>query len=53
MDFGIVANAAVLADAFELAGACEAWFTQLQRAARRPVAGGAPRPPRPRPRVST
>ena len=35
MDFGIVANAAVLKDAFELAHACEAAFLQLSRATRR------------------
>jgi WS/DGAT/MGAT family acyltransferase len=35
MDFGIVANAAVLADAFELARACEAAFAQLVRAVKR------------------
>jgi hypothetical protein len=40
MDFGIVANAAVLADAFELARACEAAFAQLVRAVKRPR--GAP-----------
>lgn len=36
MDFGIVANAAVLADAFELSRACEAAFAQLVRAMKRP-----------------
>jgi WS/DGAT/MGAT family acyltransferase len=41
MDFGIVANAAALKDAFELAHACEAAFLQLSRAARR---GAAVRP---------
>ena len=35
MDFGILANAAVLADAFELAAACQAAFATLARAARR------------------
>jgi hypothetical protein len=35
MDFGIVANAAVVADAFELARACEAAFAQLTRAVKR------------------
>jgi hypothetical protein len=35
MDFGIVANAAVLADAFELAQACEAAFAQMARAVQR------------------
>jgi len=35
MDFGIVANAAVLADAFEVARECQAAFLQLERAARR------------------
>jgi len=35
MDFGVVANAAVLADAFELAHACETAFAQLLRASRR------------------
>ena len=35
MDFGILANAAVLADAFELAAACQAAFATLERAARR------------------
>jgi len=34
MDFGIVANAAVLADAFELADSCQAAFARLRRAAR-------------------
>jgi len=38
MDFGIVANAAVLQDAFELAHACEAAFLQLSRATRRATA---------------
>jgi WS/DGAT/MGAT family acyltransferase len=35
MDFGLVANAAVLADGFELARACEAAFAQLLRSAKR------------------
>ena len=35
MDFGIMANAAVLEDAFELAQACEAAFLRLSRATRR------------------
>jgi len=35
MDFGIVANAAVLADAFELAQSCEAAFAQMARAVTR------------------
>lgn len=39
MDFGIMANAAVLEDAFELAHACEAAFMQLSRATRRTPAG--------------
>lgn len=45
MDFGIVANAAVLADAFELVNACEAAFLQLSRAMRRTAAapGGSTR----------
>ena len=50
MDFGIVANAAVVADAFELARACEAAFAQLLRAVKRtrptPPARRAPRPRR-------
>jgi hypothetical protein len=52
MDFGIIANAAVVADAFELARACEAAFAQLLRAVKR--SGATPdarRPPR-RKRVS-
>jgi len=40
MDFGIVANAAVLADAFELARTCEEAFAQLARAARRAATAG-------------
>lgn len=52
MDFGIVANAAVVADAFELSRACEAAFAQLMRAVKRTPAGpGARRAPR-RKRVS-
>jgi len=53
MDFGIVANAAVLKDAFELAQACEAAFLQLSRATRRATAtrpapaGRKARPKRP------
>jgi WS/DGAT/MGAT family acyltransferase len=47
MDFGIVANAAVVADAFELSRACEAAFAQLLRAVKRsratPDARRAPR----------
>jgi WS/DGAT/MGAT family acyltransferase len=35
MDFGIVANAAVVADAFELSRACQASFAQLARAVQR------------------
>jgi WS/DGAT/MGAT family acyltransferase len=35
MDFGILANAAVVADAFELARACEGAFEQLTRAVKR------------------
>lgn len=35
MDFGILANATVLADAFELASACQAAFATLARAAKR------------------
>jgi len=47
MDFGIVANAAVVADAFELSRACEAAFAQLLRAVKRaPAAPGAQRAPR-------
>jgi len=41
MDFGIVANAAVVADAFELARACEAAFEQLLRAVKRSRAAPA------------
>jgi len=52
MDFGIVANAAVVADAFELARTCEAAFAQLVRAVQRaPAAPDARRAPR-RKRVS-
>jgi WS/DGAT/MGAT family acyltransferase len=40
MDFGIVANAGVVADAFEIARACEAAFTQLVRAVQRAGAAG-------------
>lgn len=51
MDFGIVANAAVVADAFALARACQASFAQLARAAQRTSpARRKPRAPR-RPRV--
>jgi WS/DGAT/MGAT family acyltransferase len=53
-DFGIVANAAALADAFELSRACEAAFSQLKRAAKR-TATASPRrraPRRPRVRSS-
>ncbi len=46
VDFGILANAAVMADAFELARACEDAFAQLRRAARRAPAAE----PRPAPR---
>jgi WS/DGAT/MGAT family acyltransferase len=35
MDFGVLANAAVVADAFELARACAAAFAQLLRAVKR------------------
>lgn len=49
MDFGIVANASVVTDAFEIARACEAAFAQLTRAmrrgARQPLTGRNP-PPR-------
>jgi len=48
MDFGIVANAAVLEDAFELAQACDAAFLQLSRATRR---AAAPYPARARRRA--
>jgi WS/DGAT/MGAT family acyltransferase len=50
MDFGIVANAAVLADAFELARECQAAFMQLERAAHRarPVAARKRGPQHPR-----
>ncbi len=53
MDFGIIANAAVVADAFELARACEAAFAQLLRAVQRSRAtpDARRRPPRRR-RVS-
>jgi hypothetical protein len=44
MDFGIVANAAVVADAFELSRACEAAFEQLMRAVQRPPAARARSP---------
>jgi len=47
MDFGIVANAAVIADAFELSRACQASFAQLARAVQRtPAAKSKPRRPR-------
>ena len=46
MDFGIVANAAVLADAFELARACEAAFAQLLRSAKRAAGKRSSAPPR-------
>ena len=46
MDFGIIANAAVLADSFELANACERAFAQFKRAAQRAAAGGKRRDPR-------
>jgi hypothetical protein len=52
MDFGIVANAAVVADPFELSRACQASFAQLARAVQRtPVAKSKSRRPR-KPRVS-
>ena len=54
MDFGIMANAAVLEDAFELAQACEAAFLQLSRATRRAPAsrqGGTRRMAAGRPRT--
>ena len=53
MDFGIVANAAVCADAFELSRACEAAFARLARAVklRPPPAPSQPRAAR-RKRVS-
>jgi WS/DGAT/MGAT family acyltransferase len=52
MDFGIIANAAVVADAFELARACEEAFAQLTRAVKRSRATpGSQRSPR-RKRVS-
>jgi hypothetical protein len=48
MDFGIVANASAVADAFELARACQDAFAQLTRAVRRAgSAGCAPRTRRP------
>jgi len=51
MDFGIVANAAVVADPFELSRACQASFAQLARAVKRtPAAKGKPRQRR-KPRV--
>jgi WS/DGAT/MGAT family acyltransferase len=43
VDFGVVANAAVVDDAGALARACEAAFDQLRRAAKRPSASGARR----------
>jgi WS/DGAT/MGAT family acyltransferase len=52
MDFGIVANAAVVADAFELARACEAAFAQLTRAVQRSRAAPAAQRPQRRKRVS-
>ena len=50
MDFGIVANAGVLADAFKLARECEAAFLQLERAARRTQPAAARTHDRKRPR---
>jgi WS/DGAT/MGAT family acyltransferase len=52
MDFGIVANAAAVADAFELARACEAAFAQLTRAVQRSRATPDARRPLRRKRVS-
>jgi len=52
MDFGIIANAAVLADAFELARACETAFAQLLRASRR-AAQPTVQKPKPRRRRAT
>jgi len=48
MDFGIIANAAVLADAFELARECQSAFTRLLRAARRASPDSAAPPRRAR-----
>lgn len=50
MDFGIVANAGVLADGFKLARECEAAFLQLERAARRTQSTAARPRDRKRPR---
>jgi WS/DGAT/MGAT family acyltransferase len=51
MDFGIVANAAVVADAFEFSRACQSSFAQMVRAVKRTPAAKA-KPPQPRkPRV--
>jgi len=44
VDFGILANAAVMVDAFELARACEASFAQLRRATRRAAPAAKPEP---------
>ena len=50
MDFGIVANAGVLADPFKLTRECEAAFLQLERAARRTQPAAACAHDRKRPR---
>lgn len=52
MDFGIIANAAVVADGFELARACEAAFAKLTRAVQRSRAAPDSRRPGRRKRVS-
>lgn len=52
LDFGIVANAAVLADASDLARACEAAFAQLCRGVQRPARARPPAGGRRRQRVS-
>jgi WS/DGAT/MGAT family acyltransferase len=52
MDFGIVANASAVADAFELARACEAAFAQLTRAVRRVGSAGSAKRTRRPPRVN-
>jgi hypothetical protein len=46
MDFGIVANASVVADAFEIARECDAAFARLMRAVKPAAAPAARRVPR-------
>jgi len=54
MDFGIITNAAAVADATEIAGACEAAFEELRLARRGPRRTARPRnAARPSARVRT